>query len=266
MHRNTDLQNICKHFFSFLSAKHKKKKPKDTPPTYNPSVKSCPDLLSSHRIYIQTRKKKQIHLTIGGHAYLLPNTSLVIKCPVTTFPKASIQWFKDERPLTISKRVHITNSASLKIRFLGSEDIGVYKCVVGPRSDILTLQLIGNESKSIDTLSSDRPGFSLEDMLPNCGTHERWSWIGLVIVSLLPPGEQEVSLQPEVKERLINITLQADRREIKQEAASAFIASLLTHLPPDQLWIRTTNRTKTAKGKLPGMVLSTFNWNISKMP
>ncbi|XP_028258452.1 ADAMTS-like protein 3 isoform X2 [Parambassis ranga] len=226
--------------------KHKKKKPKETPPPYNPEVKSCPELLSIHRIYIQTQKEKQIHLTIGGHAYLLPNTSLVIKCPVTTFPKSSIEWFKDERALTISKRVHITNSASLKIRFLGSEDIGVYKCVVGPRSDILTLQLIGNKSRSIDTVSSDPPGFNMEDMLPNCWTHERWSWFG-VTVSLLPPGEQEVSLQPQVKERLINITLQADRREIKQEAASAFIASLLTHLPPDQLWTRTTNRTKKAK-------------------
>ncbi|XP_033482099.2 ADAMTS-like protein 3 isoform X1 [Epinephelus lanceolatus] len=220
---------------------------------YEEGVKQCPVLLGVHQIYIQTRKEKRLHLTVGGHAYLLPNTSLVIKCPVRRFPKAYIRWFKDRRPLPSSTRLAITKSGSLKIHFLEAEDIGVYKCVAGPASDIFTLQLIGSDRGSSGRASTASPSPSWEEMLPSC----HWHYSVLqpfqprVSVSLLPPGVQEASLQPRVEERLINITLQADRGEIQQEQASELISSLLTHMSAAQLWTRTTEGGGQAKDRLP---------------
>ena len=217
---------------------------------YEDGVKRCPLLLSEHKIYIQTRKEKRLQLTVGGHAYLLPNTSLVVKCPVRKFPKAYIRWLKDGRPLPSSTRLGVTKSGSLKIHFLGPEDVGVYKCIAGPATDILTLQLIGSDSRPASRPSVAGPSDSTEEILPLCEWHYSSPnpfWPG-VSVSLLPPGVQEASLQPRVEERLINITLQADRGEIQQEQASELISSLLTHMSPGQLWTRTTEEGGQAKG------------------
>lgn len=214
---------------------------------YKEGVKRCPLLMSIHQIYIQTHKEKRLHLTVGGHAYLLPNTSLVIKCPVRGFPKDGIRWFKDRHRLPNSKRLDITKSGSLKIHYLREEDIGVYKCVAGPTSDIFTLQLIGSDSQPRGTrLSTPSPSSIWDDMMPNCRIHYLSS--PPVIVSLVPFGVQEVSLQPQVAERLINITLQADRREIQQEQAAELISSLLTHMSAAQLWTRTAEGGGQAKG------------------
>ncbi|KAM7406639.1 hypothetical protein PAMP_001006 [Pampus punctatissimus] len=219
---------------------------------YEEGVKQCPLLMGIHHIYIQTRKEKRLHLTVGGHAYLLPNTSLVIKCPVRRFPKAYIHWLKDGRPLPSSKHLGITKSGSLKIHFLGMEDIGVYKCITGPASDIFTLQLIGSDSRSPSRPSAASPSSSWEEMLPSCRSHYsdlESLWPG-VSVSLLPPGAHEASLQPRVEERLINITMQADRGEMQQEQASDLISSLLTHMSAAQLWSRPADRGHV-KDKLP---------------
>ncbi|KAA8585674.1 hypothetical protein FQN60_004368 [Etheostoma spectabile] len=189
--------------------------------------------MGKHHIYIQTRKVKRLHLTVGGHAYLLPNTSLVIKCPVRRFPKTYVRWLKDGRPLPSSKRLGVTKSASLKIHFLAAEDIGVYKCVAGPASNIFTLQLIGGDRSLTGREFTASPTPSREEMLPSCHTHYtglQLMWPG-VSVSLQPPGVQEEAwLQPRLKERLINITQQADRGEIHQEQASELISSLLSHI------------------------------------
>lgn len=217
---------------------------------YNEEVKQCPQLMGRHHIYIQTRKEKRLQLTVGGHAYLLPNTSLVIKCPVRRFRKAYIHWLKDGRPLPSSKRLGVSESGSLKIHFLGVEDIGVYKCVTGPASDIFTLQLIGSDSRPTSRPSATSPSPNWEEMLPSCHSHysvmESY-WPG-ISVSLLPPGAQEASLQPRVEERLINITMQADRREIQQEQASELISSLLTHMSTSQLWTRPAEGEGHVKG------------------
>ncbi|TKS69437.1 ADAMTS-like protein 3 [Collichthys lucidus] len=222
---------------------------------YKEGVRQCPVLMGIHHIYIQNRKEKRLHLTIGGHAYLLPNTSLVIKCPVRKFPKALIRWLKDGHILSSSRRLAITKSGSLKIHFLGTEDIGVYKCVAGPASDIFTLQLIGSDSRSNRRPSTVSSSTKWEESLPSCHRHDSHLALELirpgVSVSLLPPGVQEASLHPRVEERLINITLQADRGEIEQEQASQLISSTLTHMSAAQLWTRTAEGRGQAKDKLP---------------
>uniref|UniRef100_A0A8D0C6X9 ADAMTS like 3 n=1 Tax=Scleropages formosus TaxID=113540 RepID=A0A8D0C6X9_SCLFO len=106
-----------------------------------------PEILGLHRIYIQTRQEKRIHFTVGGQAYLLPKTSVVIKCPVRKFQKLHIGWEKDGRPLVRSRRLGITKSGSLKIHSLEASDIGVYRCVAGQATETFILKLIGNDDR-----------------------------------------------------------------------------------------------------------------------
>ncbi|VTJ89341.1 Hypothetical predicted protein [Marmota monax] len=108
-----------------------------------------PQILSVQRVYIQTREEKRINLTIGNRAYLLPNTSVIIKCPVRRFQKSLIRWEKDGRCLQNSKRLGITKSGSLKIHSLEAPDIGVYRCVAGSARETVVLKLIGTDNRLI---------------------------------------------------------------------------------------------------------------------
>ncbi|XP_053127864.1 ADAMTS-like protein 3 isoform X3 [Hemicordylus capensis] len=109
-----------------------------------------PRILSIHRVYIQTRQEKRINFTIGSRAYLLPKTSVVIKCPVRKFQKSLIQWEKDGERLQVSKRIGVTKSGSLKVHSLESSDIGVYKCIAGPAQETFVLKLIGTDNRLIE--------------------------------------------------------------------------------------------------------------------
>uniref|UniRef100_A0A7N6FC88 ADAMTS-like 3 n=1 Tax=Anabas testudineus TaxID=64144 RepID=A0A7N6FC88_ANATE len=208
---------------------------------YKEDVKRCPLLMGEHHIYIQTRKQKRLYLTIGGHAYLLPNTSLVIKCPVRSFPKDNIRWFKDRHSLPSSKHQDITKSGSLKIRFLREEDTGVYKCVAGPASDIFTLQLIGSDSRPSGTrLSTPSPNPSWEDIMPSC--HKHYSnlhlvWPG-VILSLVPHVK---ALSPYLLAFIIPFVLCLSgfpQPTVKWHKKNGQLAASVVLLPSGSLWIR----------------------------
>ncbi|KAK1327725.1 hypothetical protein QTO34_012630 [Cnephaeus nilssonii] len=109
-----------------------------------------PQILAVPRVYIQTREEKRVHLTVGGRAYLLPNTSAVIRCPVRRFRKALIRWEKDGRCLQPSQRRGVTKAGSLKIHSLAApDDGGVYSCVAGPARETLVLKLIGTDNRLI---------------------------------------------------------------------------------------------------------------------
>ncbi|KAB0369057.1 hypothetical protein FD755_019062, partial [Muntiacus reevesi] len=108
-----------------------------------------PQILGVQRVYIQTREEKRINLTVGSRAYLLPNTSVIIKCPVRRFQKSQIQWEKDGRCLQNSKRLGFTKSGSLKIHSLAALDIGEYRCIAGPAQETVVLKLIGTDNRLI---------------------------------------------------------------------------------------------------------------------
>ncbi|KAM4826444.1 ADAMTS-like protein 3, partial [Thomomys bottae] len=108
-----------------------------------------PEILSVRRVYIQTREEKRINLTVGSRAYLLPNTSVIIKCPVRRFQKSLIQWEKDGLRLQDSRQVRISRSGSLKIHCLTATDVGVYRCVAGPARETVALQLICTDSQLV---------------------------------------------------------------------------------------------------------------------
>ncbi|XP_062998643.1 ADAMTS-like protein 3 [Elgaria multicarinata webbii] len=116
-----------------------------------------PQILSIHRVYIQTRQEKRINFTIGSRAYLLPKTSVVIKCPVRRFQKPLIQWEKDGQRLPISKRVGVTKSGSLKVNSLETPDIGVYKCIAGSAQETSVLKLIGTDNRLIEPPAFRKP-------------------------------------------------------------------------------------------------------------
>ncbi|XP_026712235.1 ADAMTS-like protein 3 isoform X1 [Athene cunicularia] len=109
-----------------------------------------PQIVSIHRVYIQTRQEKRINFTIGSRAYLLPKTSVVIKCPVRRFQKSLIRWEKDGQRLQNSKRLGITKSGSLKIHSLETTDIGVYQCIAGSVHETFVLKLIGTDNRLIE--------------------------------------------------------------------------------------------------------------------
>ncbi|KAM4676372.1 ADAMTS-like protein 3 [Discoglossus pictus] len=115
-----------------------------------------PEILSVHRVYIQTRQEKRINFTIGSRAYLLPKTSVVIKCPVRRFLKSLIKWEKDGQPLKHSKKLGITKSGSLKVHNLEADDIGVYKCVADSASETFVLKLIGTDNRLLEPPSFEK--------------------------------------------------------------------------------------------------------------
>ncbi|XP_055088517.1 ADAMTS-like protein 3 [Periophthalmus magnuspinnatus] len=209
-------------------------------------VKRCPFIQSRHAVYVQTRHVRRLQLTIGGHSYLLPRTSLIVRCPVKKFPKASVVWYKDRT--RINGSVWINRSGALKIQHLGPEHVGVYRCEAGPASEIFTLQLIGPDSRTrvkAPSPSPRPPSPSWDDFRLSCRTHwTHWSWVSVPVV-LLPPGVQDVSLQPQVKDRLIKITLHADANKLRTERAAdeaaKLIASMLTDTPPSLVWRRTAD-------------------------
>ncbi|KAJ3593803.1 hypothetical protein NHX12_006137 [Muraenolepis orangiensis] len=226
-------------------------------------VKGCPSLRGLHRIYVQVRLES-LHLG-GGHAYLLPNTSLVVRRPVKRFPKSYIRWFKDGRALVDSERLGVSKSGSLKVHLLGREDTGLYKCVAGPASDIFTLQVIGvgagEDDKDWTVGGGLRPGVEEELMLPSCHSHR--SQLDTVLplarhlnrpavsVSLLPPGVQGVVMPPGLQEKLVNITLQADMGDISLDQASRHISSLLTQMSAGHLWNIPRQDAARGESRLP---------------
>ncbi|KAM6426746.1 ADAMTS-like protein 3 isoform 3-T5 [Liasis olivaceus] len=119
-----------------------------------PTLFHKPQILGIHKVYIQTRQEKRINFTVGSRAYLLPKTSVIIKCPVRRFQKTLIQWEKDGQPLQISKRLGVTKSGSLKINSLEASDIGVYKCVAGSAQEIFVLKLIGTSNRLLEPTTS----------------------------------------------------------------------------------------------------------------
>ncbi|KAG8516403.1 ADAMTS-like protein 3 [Galemys pyrenaicus] len=102
-----------------------------------------PQILGVQRVYIQTRAEQQVSLTVGSRAYLLPNTSLLVRCPVWRFQKSLIRWEKDGRCLHTSGRLGVTRAGALRIRGLAAADAGTYQCVAGPARASTVLRLIG---------------------------------------------------------------------------------------------------------------------------
>lgn len=110
-------------------------------------VKSDQTILAQKKVYVQWRKARKLHLVIGGHAYLLPWTTLLLRCPTRHFRKGHVQWLKGGKPLADAPHVSVTPLGYVKIQQVRPSDVGVYTCVAGSAHEHFVLQVIGSKRK-----------------------------------------------------------------------------------------------------------------------
>ncbi|XP_048384275.2 ADAMTS-like protein 1 [Stegostoma tigrinum] len=121
---------------------------------FKSSDRQGPSILGLRKVYVQLKKERKLQFTTGGQAYLLPKTSVVIRCPVRRFRKPLITWEKDGKHLSSSSHVTVTHFGYIKINRLKPVNIGTYTCVAGHVRDDFVIKIIGNNNKLIDPPSS----------------------------------------------------------------------------------------------------------------
>ncbi|XP_034629105.1 ADAMTS-like protein 1 isoform X4 [Trachemys scripta elegans] len=115
-----------------------------------PAQKQSPHIMALKKVYIQTKKQKKLHFIVGGYAYLLPKTSVVLRCPVRRFRKSMITWEKDNKRLLSSVHITIAPYGYMKIHRLKPSDAGTYTCTAGPAREHFVIKLIGGNNKLIN--------------------------------------------------------------------------------------------------------------------
>ncbi|XP_006035653.2 ADAMTS-like protein 1 [Alligator sinensis] len=121
-----------------------------------PAQKQNPHIVAMKKVYIQTRKQKKLHFIVGGYAYLLLKTSVVLRCPVRRFRKSMITWEKDNKRLISSVHVTVAPYGYVKIHRLKPSDAGTYICMAGPAREHFVIKLIGGNNKLITPASGIR--------------------------------------------------------------------------------------------------------------
>lgn len=97
-------------------------------------------ILAQKKLYVQWRKARRLHLVVGGHAYLRPGTTLLLRCPTRHFRKGRVQWLKDGTPL-------VGAPGHVRVQQVRPSDVGVYTCVAGPAHEHFVLQVLGSGKK-----------------------------------------------------------------------------------------------------------------------
>ncbi|XP_066537381.1 ADAMTS-like protein 1 [Hoplias malabaricus] len=106
-----------------------------------------PVILAQRKVYIQWRKGPKLHFVVGGYAYLLPWTSVVLRCPTRHFRKGHIRWLKDGKPLALLPHVSISHIGYIKIQQVRASDVGMYTCIAGQAQENFVLKIIGGKQK-----------------------------------------------------------------------------------------------------------------------
>uniref|UniRef100_A0A8C6CJH8 ADAMTS like 1 n=1 Tax=Moschus moschiferus TaxID=68415 RepID=A0A8C6CJH8_MOSMO len=114
-----------------------------------PSAKHSPHIAAARKVYIQTRRQRKLHFVVGGFAYLLPKTAVVLRCPTRRFRKPLITWEKDGQHLISSAHVTVAPFGYLKIHRLKPSDAGIYTCSAGPAREQFVIKLIGGNRKLV---------------------------------------------------------------------------------------------------------------------
>lgn len=104
-------------------------------------------ILAQEQVYVQWRKARKLELVVGGHAYLLPWTTLLLRCPTRHFRKGGVQWLKDGRPVAGVPQASVSALGHLKVQQVRDSHAGTYTCVAGPARQNFTLQVIGSKKK-----------------------------------------------------------------------------------------------------------------------
>ncbi|XP_019410426.1 PREDICTED: ADAMTS-like protein 1 isoform X7 [Crocodylus porosus] len=121
-----------------------------------PAQKQSPHIVAVKKVYVQTRKQKKLHFIVGGYAYLLLKTCVVLRCPVRRFRKSMITWEKDNKRLISSVHVTVAPYGYMKIHRLKPSDAGTYICTAGPAQEHFVIKLIGGNNRLITPPSGIR--------------------------------------------------------------------------------------------------------------
>ncbi|XP_077004195.1 ADAMTS-like protein 1 isoform X2 [Tamandua tetradactyla] len=132
------------------------------------STKHSPHIAAVRKVYIQTRWQRKLHFVVGGFAYLLPKTSVLLRCPTRRFRKPLITWEKDGQHLISSPHVTVAPFGYLKIHRLKPSDAGVYSCSAGPIREQFVIKLIGgNQKLRPSSLRSEEEAVTVRKVSPN---------------------------------------------------------------------------------------------------
>uniref|UniRef100_A0A8C6VJ02 ADAMTS like 3 n=1 Tax=Naja naja TaxID=35670 RepID=A0A8C6VJ02_NAJNA len=214
-------------------------------------------ILGIHKVYIQTRQEKRINFTVGSRAYLLPKTSVIIRCPVRRFQKMLIQWEKDGQPLQISKHLGVTKSGSLKISNLEASDIGVYKCVAGSAQEIFVLKLIGTSNRLLKPATSRKEAGETTDHNESNSFGAKWHQINQMWQLWSQKSQQYlVSVEADGKVQILNPTEKemgvyrctADN-ELFQDMALFYAGNIDAEIcipQPEVLWFKNESSSRSS--------------------
>ncbi|XP_054907133.1 ADAMTS-like protein 1 isoform X4 [Poeciliopsis prolifica] len=111
------------------------------------SPKPDATILGQRKVYIQWKKSKKLQLVVGGYAYLMPWTTLILRCPTRNIRKGHIQWLKEGKPLVNRPQFSIKSQGFLKIQQVRPTDAGVYTCTAGSAQEHFVLHILGSKKK-----------------------------------------------------------------------------------------------------------------------
>nr|XP_024216656.1 ADAMTS-like protein 1 [Halyomorpha halys] len=124
--------------------------PKNKPPEIRPcNTKPCPteeqrpQIMAANQSYVQTNpsSREEVDLKIGGNAQIFHGSPVKIKCPVKKFDRSKIQWAKDHKLITSSRKYKISHKGALRIREASYGDTGVFTCLAGRSSADITINV-----------------------------------------------------------------------------------------------------------------------------
>ena len=113
----------------------------------------CPEpMIKSRDVrFYQLNKMSKVKLVVGMKAFLLPETSVIVKCPHVGLDRQKVNWFKNGIKIRRFKRTRVTKSGALRIRHARPEkNDGVYTCLIGGLESNISI----NFSSSFDVLKA----------------------------------------------------------------------------------------------------------------
>ncbi|MEQ2209827.1 hypothetical protein XENOCAPTIV_004545 [Xenoophorus captivus] len=111
------------------------------------SPKTDATILAQRKVYIQWKKSKKVQLAVSGYAYLMPWTTLILRCPTRNISKGHIQWLKEGKPLVNHPQFSIKSQGFLKIQQVHPNDAGIYTCTAGSAREHFVLHILGSKKK-----------------------------------------------------------------------------------------------------------------------
>lgn len=129
------------------------------PPSHKPcNVKACRVwpagpantlIMADDTLYVQKEPLKRLSLKIGGKAVVFEGTTLKIRCPRRRAADATevVQWFKDDRKLMHSAKLHFTGKQALRIKQVTFADAGTYACSVNSSRANLILSVKPDDTR-----------------------------------------------------------------------------------------------------------------------